>query len=196
MKTRLLCLVSIVLLTTSCFLNNDDYENYDDSQDELPAITQTGANTFGALVNGKVVIPKDGYQGFGGSSNPLSIQKSSTVKPIRITSKNRKSKKRIVLSFFDAKENDITTYSIGEGENNGGGVIDITRTNGVFFGDNKTYLSIKDSGSIVITRYDSEILSGTFSFKAVNKDNPEDIIEVTEGRFDINLETVNIRENN
>jgi hypothetical protein len=38
------------------------------TRDQLPAITQTGANTFGCLVNGKVYIPK-GYSG-NGSPNP------------------------------------------------------------------------------------------------------------------------------
>ncbi len=172
MKTRLLCLVSIVLLTTSCFLNNDDY---DESQDMLLAITQIGANTFGALVNGSVVIPKDGYQGFGASYNPL----STTVyngSPLEIESRN--------LSEG--------MYNI-DGGSNIGFESDIT-TSEIYYRDKKKrYLSLKDSGSIIVTRYDSGILSGTFSFKAVNKDNPEDVIEVTEGRFDINLDTVNLR---
>lgn len=39
-----------------------------DPQDQLPAITQTGANTFGAIVDGRVFIPKDktGYSAPGG----------------------------------------------------------------------------------------------------------------------------------
>lgn len=34
------------------------------SEDQLPPATQTGANTFGCLVNGKVFVPK-GYDGTG-----------------------------------------------------------------------------------------------------------------------------------
>ncbi|QTE24293.1 hypothetical protein [Polaribacter cellanae] len=30
-----------------------------DPEDQLPPITQTGANTFGAIVDGRVFIPKD-----------------------------------------------------------------------------------------------------------------------------------------
>jgi len=37
-------------------------------EDQLPHITQTGANTFGCLINGKVFLPKDktGYTPPGG----------------------------------------------------------------------------------------------------------------------------------
>ena len=32
----------------------------DPPQDQLPPITQNGANTFGCVINGEVLIPKDG----------------------------------------------------------------------------------------------------------------------------------------
>lgn len=38
--------------------NNSDYQPFVPS---LPPITQTGANTFGAVVDGKVFIPKTSY---------------------------------------------------------------------------------------------------------------------------------------
>ena len=39
-----------------------------DPEDQLPPITQTGANTFGAIVDGRVFVPKDktGYSAPGG----------------------------------------------------------------------------------------------------------------------------------
>jgi hypothetical protein len=36
--------------------------------DQLPPITQTGANTAGCIINGKVLIPKNGSQAIGGST--------------------------------------------------------------------------------------------------------------------------------
>jgi hypothetical protein len=58
------------------------------------------------------------------------------------------------------------------------------------------YSSYENSGTITITRFDSEnkIYSGTFYFKAVNRDAPNDIIEVTNGRFDVDLNTLHNRE--
>lgn len=54
MKTILktVLLVTTIILT-SCS-NNDDIP-----QDQLPPITQTGANTFGCVINEEVLTPKD-----------------------------------------------------------------------------------------------------------------------------------------
>ncbi|MDB2571477.1 hypothetical protein N9X82_03290 [Polaribacter sp.] len=52
-----------LLFLVSCS-NNSDYQPFVPS---LPPITQTGANTFGAVVDGKVFIPKTSYP-----SNPRS----------------------------------------------------------------------------------------------------------------------------
>ena len=65
---------------------------------------------------------------------------------------------------------------------------DITDNNNFY------YNSYENSGTIIITRFDTKnrILSGTFSAKLVNETDSTDIIEVANGRFDINLQTVNI----
>ena len=41
-----------------------------------------------------------------------------------------------------------------------------------------------------ILKSDLIIISGTFSCKAVNLNNPNDIINVTEGRFDVTKNTL------
>jgi hypothetical protein len=63
-------------------------------------------------------------------------------------------------------------------------------------GENKYYCSIENSGNLNITRYDysNGIISGTFDFNAVNKDDSNDIIEITEGRFDISWRKINEKE--
>ena len=45
-----------------------------DDQDQLPPITQTGANTFGAIVDGKVFVPKDSYTFTPGSSKRKGLE--------------------------------------------------------------------------------------------------------------------------
>ncbi|TXD67477.1 hypothetical protein [Polaribacter glomeratus] len=64
MKTTFL--KTTLLLFVITFFNCEN----NDPQDQLPPITQTGANTFGAIVNGKVFIPKDktGYSPPGGGT--------------------------------------------------------------------------------------------------------------------------------
>ena len=53
------------------------------------------------------------------------------------------------------------------------------------------YGSIEGTGKITIIRYDNEVISGTFYCKLKGYNNPNDIIEITEGRFDFNKKTIN-----
>ncbi len=55
------------------------------------------------------------------------------------------------------------------------------------------YLSYENSGLIdfLKTDFDSKIYSGTFSLKLKNENDQDDILEISEGRFDINLITLN-----
>ena len=64
MKTKIL--KTILLFAVFAFFNCSS--NNDTPQDQLPAITQTGANTFGCVINGEVLIPKDGSGSLGGVS--------------------------------------------------------------------------------------------------------------------------------
>jgi hypothetical protein len=52
----------------------------------------------------------------------------------------------------------------------------------------KWYCSIKNEDKLNISRYDYDngIISGTFSCKLQNQEDSNDIIEITQGRFDIN----------
>ena len=58
------------------------------------------------------------------------------------------------------------------------------------------YCSIENGGTLKITKYDdiNGIYSGLFSCTVQNKDNPNERIEITEGRFDINGYTLDTTE--
>jgi hypothetical protein len=60
-------------------------------------------------------------------------------------------------------------------------------------GITKTYWSGINSGIIKISRFDytNGIYSGTFNCTLHNKDLPTEIIQVTDGRFDINVASLN-----
>ena len=60
-------------------------------------------------------------------------------------------------------------------------------------GIQKIYWSGNNSGTITITRFDyfNGIYSGIFSFTLYNNDNPTETINITDGRFDINVATLN-----
>ena len=174
----------------------------DPPQDQLPPITQNGANTFGAVVDGKVFIPKTSYP-----SNPG----GGIIKGLEVM---------VGSDFFDNNGDDIWFISAYNSEdapstyiyiylptllNNPSNFI-INISDGSDSSDlpnahifclinqgNSQYLSFENSGLLVFSRLDIEngIYAGTFSVKLKNKDNENDVIEITDGRFDINLNTVN-----
>ncbi|WP_435415740.1 hypothetical protein [Polaribacter aestuariivivens] len=59
-------LKTALLLITALFINCTDDDNL--SQDQLPPITQNGANTFGAIVDGRVFIPANSFSTTPGNS--------------------------------------------------------------------------------------------------------------------------------
>ncbi len=67
LKPKILMLIFTTLFF-SC--NNNETILEPVTEDQLPPITETGANTFGCLINGKVFIPKDktGYTPPGGGT--------------------------------------------------------------------------------------------------------------------------------
>ena len=192
-------LVLLLIAMTSCSKDNNTVD------DQLPPITQTGANTAGCIINGKVLIPKNGSQAIGGSPNyGLNINAGINFnEPIigddywqlEIANKRDKNSSGIILYLKDMLAGS-SNYEVGQsngelymdGPNNNQIIAGITE-NGI----SKTYWSGKSAGKITITRFDyfSGIRSGTFNVVLYNKDNPTDTIEITEGRFDINVATLN-----
>ena len=57
----------------------------------------------------------------------------------------------------------------------------------------KTYLSSSNSGLIKVTRFDytNGIYSGIFHCTLYNMENPSEKIQITDGRFDIGVATLN-----
>ena len=67
MKTKILIFLTILSLV-GC--SKDDTTPPEPAL-LLPTETQTGANTFGCLINGKLLIPRDGTGTFGGSDRGM-----------------------------------------------------------------------------------------------------------------------------
>lgn len=197
MKT-LLFFISLLAIT-ACSSNDDA------PQDQLPPATTIGANTAGCLIDGKVLIPKNGSQAIGGSpSYGLNFYAGNNFWPskndywqLAIADKKDVNSRGIVL-WIKNLQNGIGNYPVGQsnGELNDNGplnnqIIAGIQKNGI----NKTYYSSDNSGIIKITRSDLgvgvSVYSGTFNCTLYNKDNPSELIYITEGRFDINSLTLN-----
>lgn len=156
-------------------------------EEQLPPITQTGANTFGCLINGKIFVP----QGFEQNKPNFSLVVDPTFQNgnFGITTFNKNLKIRFALGSNDIRSigvfyiNDTTKPMLVD-------VIDEVK-NCSF---NPSYFCIssstcKVSGSLHITRYDlaNNVFSGTFEFKLYNPNMGCDTFFITQGRFDKKL---------
>ena len=198
-KLTILLLATIIL--TSCTKDSTT----ETPADTLPPATTSGANTAGCYINGKLLIPKNGSQAIGGSPlYGLKLNAGGNFHPptiggdywqLEIANKKDINGASIILWIKNMSTGNggyIVGQSNGElysyGPNNNQIIAGISE-NGI----NKTYWSAANAGTIVISRFDypNGIYSGTFNCTLYNKDNPSETIQVTDGRFDINLATLN-----
>lgn len=170
-------------------------------QDLLPQETTTGANTFGCCINGNLLIPRDGTGTFGGSDDGASLYggypNSTDYYELDIRDFKSERTAKILIHMHQVHVNSIGDYIINE--SNGYNAIDglnhtyiHCRVFDVTTNSYQYYRSFENSGKVTITRYDfiNRIISGTFSCRVENSSNPNDIIEIKDGRFDINWLTL------
>jgi len=154
-----------------------------DDHDQLPPITQTGANTFGCVIDGKVFIPKDhlGYTPPGGGT-PKGISVLRGASYFSITASNYVYVYIYIYIPKHLPEATTYTFKISDGEIASG---DYPHCLGII--NSRNYLSYENSGTITFTKIDETqgIIAGTFTLKMKNKNDKNDIIEISEGRFDI-----------
>ena len=192
MKATLLIL-SLMLLQ-SCSTNDDTFTP------TLPPITQTGANTFGVYIDGNLLTPRDGTGTFNSPDLGMIFWGSpSGNSDSELAIRDYKSGNGGLIDIHIANfhENGEGTYTINESNCENG--IDANPTINIrcrWWDETsqtyKWYCSLENTGTLNITRYDFEnrIVSGTFSCKAVNRDDVNDIIEITQGRFDIKWDAI------
>ncbi|TAE43335.1 MAG: hypothetical protein EAY66_00010 [Sphingobacteriales bacterium] len=174
LKNILILLCSLLMLAASC-----KKEKSKNPIDDLPPATQTGANTFGCLINGEIWKPKGGLldrtldlsydPGYmGGTFNVIANRFLSQGVSERIT---------------------IASYNL---QSTGSFVISKNKVGINFRKSDCAYLSDEvdniQSGILIITRLDlqAKIISGTFNFKLEKTGCPT--IIATEGRFDLPIE--------
>lgn len=193
-------LFSIILLLNlyvagSC---SDD----DEFRPTLPPITQTGENTFGCYIDGKLLTPRDGKGTLHTEDRGMrlfagGIPPEITYWELKIRDFKSGNWGLLTLHMNELHENGEGEYVISE-SNCEDGVdamhnINITcRWLDEATNELKWYCSVKDGGTLTITRYDYEnnIISGIFNCTVQNRDDPSDIVEITDGRFDLKWDTV------
>lgn len=155
---------------------------------ELAPETQTGANTFGAKINGEFWAP----QGFGPfPANDILEARLMPDKDLYINARNfASSPNESEFQIFLKNVTTTGTYLL-----NTTVTFPSSSANYVYFvkrnltPKNEWLTSASHTGAVTITRIDTMalIVSGTFQFSALNISNTPEPITITEGRFDIKM---------
>ena len=155
---------------------------------ELPPPTETGANTFGAKVNGTLWAP----QGFGSfPANDILEARLAGPTEILINARNfASSPNETEFEILIAGISGTGTFQLSNNVPRGGSL-----SYGYYVKRNMTPLnewitSSTQGGTVTVTKFDltNRIIAGTFQFTANNLYNTPELLTVTEGRFDLKFE--------
>ncbi len=169
----------LILFVFLTFLNScDKDDNPKTALEQLPALTSTGANTAGCLVNGEAFLPKGNlpaplfcqYTDQKHFSIAINEKISNTIRTVNVASLNETLE---VNKVYHLKE---------YGENSKFGEYAVFSED---FSDNLYQTNSIVKGELKITNHDYKkaTISGTFWFDAVNDKGEK--VEVREGRFDM-----------
>ncbi len=174
-------LLAAILLTTACKKNaSGTYCN-----NCLPPATDTGANTFGCLVNGKVFLPQ---KRIGSMSIPLQCGYQNVDGNIFFSLRASDFINKISTGFnLDSISiNGPSTFKYSApSKGNAYSIYNCCNNNSI----NPLYTSqIGTSGQLIFTRFDTlyQIASGTFWYDAVDTAS-RDTIHIRDGRFDVHF---------
>jgi hypothetical protein len=148
----------------------------------LPPATQTGARTFGCLVNGQAFVPKNQsiIEGPLLQCNYIFLNGGYYFTVSLVNSSNGLAQgMRVATDSLAIAQGQSYKFSI-YGNGNADAAYNLNGT------ENRSYKTTEaTSGFLTITKLDPimQIVSGTFYFKAVNA--PGDTVRVTDGRFDM-----------
>ncbi|MBS1640239.1 MAG: hypothetical protein JST94_05080 [Bacteroidetes bacterium] len=179
-----LLFVFILITAISC---SSCKKSTPDPVSQLPPETQTGANTFGCLINGVAFTPKGSL--FGPPSLQCAYQYLNGGYYFHLSASNYGANSENFSNvgvFTDSLKIDTIhnpfpleiRYFTGKGYGQYGRYI-------ISYSPNLYYTTSIIKGQLIIKRFDqiNQIVSGTFWFNAINSNN--DTIKITDGRFDM-----------
>ena len=170
-----LSLISFLFLASSCPKNDGGPNN---SNQQLPAATQTGANTLGCDVNGQVWLPN--------RNNGPSLQVQYYKGLFLLSAANQKSNQSISWAYKSIFGVGTYYFKSAPGGGEPGAGFSNGTSNCTFESDNRDSLNTY----VTITKLDSvkKIISGTFNLiysPSINETYGNcDTLKITNGRFD------------
>lgn len=147
-----------------------------DPEGQLPTATQTGAGTFGCLLDGEVFLP-------GNIPNKLDCvyQYVNGGYYFSLQGSKRDSNNNIIRISLNTKRMQIQQYETYNLLEN----IDENAYGSYYYNLNFSYTSQIHTGELKITKldYDNHIVSGTFWFDVIDSNGV--VHEIRQGRFDV-----------
>ena len=175
MKKSLFFILIAIMVFSSCSKDRDEDPTV------LPAATQSGANTAGALIDGKIwVATKKPLNSANGSGTYCEKYNDNFIIKLDLRSDVNNYNNSIFIKVLIINLELNKTYAIiNQDPNSDYNFAIYTDSSGKNYSTESNYV-----GSIKISRIDiqNQIVSGNFEFKAV--DNNGNIVKVTDGRFD------------
>ena len=187
MKNKTLLLYAAILLCF-CFAQCKKTKDIPKTElEKLPPITQTGANTFGCLVDGVAWLPNGTKPQNGGPNIQVYVDPTFQGGAFYITGHKYQTPSELI----SIGSGNCTNFGLFNLINN----VNAASYSKTILGSTACFLSSDDFGTfkygfLNITRYDlaSNVFSGTFEFKLYNSQSLcGDTIRVTNGRFDVKL---------
>jgi hypothetical protein len=179
MKTKILLFIALTLVLGCC---SDDNSKPASEIDKLPPATQVGANTAGCLVNGKAFLP----QGYVPAGNLRCNYINGLNFTLSIVNNTQNTIKSINIFCYNTTIEIGQTYSLLQNNNNSNSkyaeyIINSTPPPSPYYYSTNEIIA----GELTVTHhdFDNAVLSGTFWFDAINSEG--EIVEVREGRFDV-----------
>jgi hypothetical protein len=175
--SSLMFLISLTLIAPSC-------KKAANNNPGLPPATQKGSNTMGARINGVIWVKGACISCIGGQTG-LSVTGNNGTFRIYGEAPNSSGGKTSIIFFmrgvthtgdYPLTKDVLNSSTVSDGELS----IDKDNTTLIYKTDD-THL-----GTVTITKLDpsNHIVSGVFSFDAINQKDINDTTHITEGRFD------------
>jgi hypothetical protein len=156
---------------------------------DLPAVSETGANIFGAKVNGALWVPQDN-----------AVLSTLPILEGRLTPDGVFIEARNFASEPNEEEFELFIKNV-----TGPGVYPLNSETSIYPDESASYgyfikrritpinewlTNSQYTGQVTITRYDvaNHIVAGTFSFQAKEINGAADPLNVTDGRFDVKVQ--------
>ena len=175
--TKGLLLLFATLFATACA--DDDLqprrnETNLEALNRLVPITQTGAGTFGCLLNAELWIPEAVFEEEAVDARYFDSKNTTIVTDKQPISDNRDQRIVIGSVFTVGSKTSLKSLSKWTDSNRSGEC-------------RRIYVDTTMTNYMLVTHFDqsNKIISGLFEAIMTNPDCPQDTIKITEGRFDL-----------